>query len=95
LASLSFFDDLGEIIADVLSLIRLLQKNNHLFLGRKSKMNSHIPKLMIKTNPPMIIHCPQSLWEGFETKKVSPMIKAPTRMLSDKRVNSRSSLLMI
>jgi hypothetical protein len=58
-------------------------------------MNSHIPKLMIVTNPPTIIHCPQKLGEGFETKKASPMINAPKRMLSDKRVNSRSSLLMI
>jgi len=84
-----------EIIAEVLSSLRLLRKSNYLFLGRKSKMNSHIPKLMIKTNPLMIIHCPKKNGEGFEDMKASPMIKALKRMLSDKRVNNRSSLLMI
>jgi hypothetical protein len=93
--SLPFFDDWVEIIAEFLSPLRLFRKSNHLFLDRNSKINSHIPKLMIKTTPPMIIQCPQELGEGFEAKKANPMIKAPKRMLSDKRVDSRSSLLMI
>jgi len=93
--SLPFFDDWVEIIAEFLLSLRLLRKSNQLFLSRNSKINSHIPKLMIETNPPMIIHCPQKLGEVFETKKANPMIKAPKRMLSDKRVDSRSSLLMI